>query len=436
MTTLVKHKPLSINPFKLSQPLGGTLVFQGLERSLPVIHGSQGCAAFIKSLMTRHFQEPIAIQTSALQEMNVIFGAETSMVEALDNVISKHNPDILGVLSTGLTEVAGDDLVANVKSYHNKHKLQNKLIVPVSLPDFSGTLESGYSKTVEALLTSLFEQFSHQLPKKRYGNRVNLLPGSHLTPGDVMELKEILYSFGFNVTTIPDLSTSLSGHLRQGFSPLSRGGISLERLKLVAMSSMTIAIGASMEPSAKLIEAFTGIPYQTFPSLTGLQANDEFISFLKSISRRSVPDRIKWQRDNLLDCMLDAHFHFAGRSAVVALEPDHLFSMIEWLKEMGIRLKGAVSSMATPILVQMDEEVAIGDLYDLEEMASEADLWLSNSHGKQGAARIGVPFIPIGFPIFEQLGSALMTSVGYRGTSELLVKVGNRLIEESRETTL
>lgn len=430
MTVNVKNKPLAINPFKLSQPLGGTLAFQGLFRALPIIHGSQGCAALIKSQMTRHYQEPIAVQTSALQEMNVIFGSEKSMTEAIDNCLAKHNPDIIGVFSTGLTEVAGDDLVENVKNYVKNREITDKLIVPVSLPDFQGSLESGYSKTVEAILTSLFEQFANNLPRKRFSNRINLLPGSHLTPGDVMELKEILYSFGFNVISIPDLATSLSGHLNQGYSPLSRGGISLEKLELLAMSSITIAIGSSMEGSAKIIEEHTGIPYQLFPSLTGLKANDEFFSFLQRVSRKPVPTRFRWQRENLLDCMLDAHFYYAGSKAVVALEPDHLYSITKWLKEVGVTICGAVSSIKTAILKNIDEEVLVGDLYDLEKNADTADIWISNSHGKQGANRNGISFLPSGFPIFEQIGSSLMTSVGYRGTTELLIKVANKLIEE------
>ena len=81
----------------------------------------------------------------------------------------------------------------------------------------------------------------------------------------------------------------------------------------------------------------------------------------------------------------------------------------------------------------MEEDVWIGDLGDLEDMAKGVDLWLSNSHGKQGAHRVGATFIPIGFPIFDRLGTPLFTSVGYKGTTELLIQVGNQLIEEKED---
>lgn len=82
MVTYKTEKELTINPLKVSQTLGGVLALQGFYQAIPIVHGSQGCAAFIKALMTQHYQEPIAIQTTALQEMNIIFGAEQSMIQS------------------------------------------------------------------------------------------------------------------------------------------------------------------------------------------------------------------------------------------------------------------------------------------------------------------------------------------------------------------
>ena len=54
-------KPAAIDPLKHSQPLGGALVFLGLANTMPMLHGSQGCTAFAKALLTRHFREPIPL---------------------------------------------------------------------------------------------------------------------------------------------------------------------------------------------------------------------------------------------------------------------------------------------------------------------------------------------------------------------------------------
>ena len=43
---LQPKKALAVNPLKVSQPIGASLVFLGLARSLPLMHGSLGCTAF------------------------------------------------------------------------------------------------------------------------------------------------------------------------------------------------------------------------------------------------------------------------------------------------------------------------------------------------------------------------------------------------------
>ena len=52
-----EHKPLQVNPIKLSQPMGATLAFLGVANCLPLMHGAQG------SLLIRKCFTP-AISTS------------------------------------------------------------------------------------------------------------------------------------------------------------------------------------------------------------------------------------------------------------------------------------------------------------------------------------------------------------------------------------
>ena len=39
-------KACAVNPLKMSQPLGASYAFMGLDRCMPVMHGSQGCTSF------------------------------------------------------------------------------------------------------------------------------------------------------------------------------------------------------------------------------------------------------------------------------------------------------------------------------------------------------------------------------------------------------
>ncbi|WP_040951853.1 nitrogenase iron-molybdenum cofactor biosynthesis protein NifN [Gorillibacterium massiliense] len=445
MAIMQANKAAVINPLKLGQPLGGIIAMQGFYRSLSIVHGGQGCAAFIRQLITGHYREPCAMQTSALQEMNVIFGSGRNLTEALDAVIAKHRPDIVTVLSTALTELAGgDDLKAEIRQYMRQRDVKDTLVVPVSVPDFTGSLESGYARTVEAVIEAVLDKAKRNqtaagaagatggtagiLRPRPVKGRIVLLPGAHLTPGDVTELKDLIASFGLEVIALPDLSTSLSGHLLTGHTPLSRGGQPLDVVEQMLTAEAVIAIGSHMERAACKLQA-VGIPVRVFPRSFGLAATDELIEHLQQLARMTLPSRYIWQRENLVDCMLDAHFTYLGRRAVVALEPDHLLDMAGWLQEMGVKRKGLVSPVPSPALEKLDETVWVGDLDDLERMAGHGDLWISNSHGKQGADRVGAHFVPCGFPVLHRIGAGLTVSVGYRGAIELTMRCGNLLLE-------
>jgi nitrogenase molybdenum-iron protein NifN len=65
-------KPLQVNPFRLTQPMGAALAFLGIDRCMPLMHGGMGCTSFTKVFLTRHFCEPLAIQTTAVTDVTAV----------------------------------------------------------------------------------------------------------------------------------------------------------------------------------------------------------------------------------------------------------------------------------------------------------------------------------------------------------------------------
>ena len=53
-----KREALTIDPAKACQPLGAVLCSLGFEKTLPYVHGSQGCVAYFRTYFNRHFREP------------------------------------------------------------------------------------------------------------------------------------------------------------------------------------------------------------------------------------------------------------------------------------------------------------------------------------------------------------------------------------------
>jgi nitrogenase molybdenum-iron protein NifN len=92
-----------------------------------------------------------------------------------------------------------------------------------------------------------------------------------------------------------------------------------------------------------------------------------------------------------------------------------------------------VSTGKSPVLEQLPSaEVVIGDLEDFEQSAkaTDCDLLMTHSHGRQAAERLGKPLLRVGIPTFDRIGNAHKCYVAYVGTRNLVYEVGNALIEQ------
>jgi nitrogenase molybdenum-iron protein NifN len=415
-------KACSINPLKMSQPLGASYAFLGMNRCMPVMHGSQGCTSFGLVLLVRHFREAIPLQTTAMTEVTSILGGFQNVEKAIINIHGRARPDLIAICSTGLTETKGDDVDAYLKIIRQGHpELAGTELVYASTPDYIGAFQDGWASAVLAMIRAL----AVPAPIKT-ATQVNLLPGCHLTPADIEEVREIIESFGLSAIVLPDVSGSLDGHIPDDFSPTTIGGTTLAEVKMLGASVATITIGEQMRACAVELEKRTGVPYEMFDRLTGLEANDRFLAYLSRLSDVAVPAKYRRQRSQLQDAMLDGHFFFGGKKIAIGAEPDLLYALGMWLLEMGCEIDVAVSTTQSPLLERLPiAEVLIGDLEDLEKGAAACDLIVTHSHGRQAAERLNIPLYRAGLPQFDRLGAGHKLSVGYRGTRGLIFDIGN-----------
>jgi nitrogenase molybdenum-iron protein NifN len=422
-------KSCSVNPLKMSQPLGAAFAFMGLESCMPVMHGSQGCTSFGIVLLVRHFKEAIPLQTSAMNEATTIMGGFENVEQALLNIRSRAQPALIAICSTGLTETKGDDVDGYIKLARQRHpELADTEIVYVSTPDYVGSFQDGWARAVEQLVSQL-----PQPESPRRADAVNVLPGSHLSPGDIDELRDIIEAFGLHASFVPDISGSLDGHIPEQWLGTTIGGTPLADLRTLGGAVHTLAIGEQMHPAALALQARCGVPFTVFDRLTGLAATDAFVRRLAEISGREVPARLRRQRSQLVDAMLDGHFHFGNVKVALAAEPDLLFAAGMLLSEMGAELSVCVTTTRSPLLERLPAaEVVIGDLEDFERSAAAAgcDLLMTHSHGRQAAERLGKPLFRIGIPMFDRIGNAHINHVGYRGTRQFIYEVGNLLMSQ------
>jgi|GEM_PF-476414 len=83
---------------------------RGIRNCLPHSHGSQGCCAYHRSTLTRHYKEPVMAGTSSFTEGASVFGGQANLVQAIDNIFTIYEPDVIAVHTTCLSETIGDDI--------------------------------------------------------------------------------------------------------------------------------------------------------------------------------------------------------------------------------------------------------------------------------------------------------------------------------------
>jgi len=430
---LKRAKPLAVNPLKASQPIGAALAFLGLRRTIPMLHGSQGCTAFGKVFLVRHFREPIPLQTTAMDQVSSIMGADENVIEGLRVLCEKSLPEIIGVPTTGLSETQGCDVRRLVREFRRRHpEFSGTAVVPVNTPDYSGCLESGFALAVEAIIDTLLPAGARPAPAADRRRQVNVLASSMLTPGDIEAIKEWIEAFGLQPVVLPDLGDALDGHLiEQDSTPLTLGGTPKAAIATLGDAAATVVIGRSLHKAADLLRTRSGVADFRFDHLHGLDACDAFILALAKISGQPVPPAIERQRAQLQDAMVDTHFMTGFLRIGIAGDPDLLLALGQFLAGVGSEIVAAVASTRTEVLADLPVAcVRIGDLEDLERaaMARRAQLIVANSHAATIAQRLRLPLLRAGFPQYDWVGGYARTWVGYRGARQALFDIANLVL--------
>jgi nitrogenase molybdenum-cofactor synthesis protein NifE len=423
-------KYATVNPQKNSPALGATLAYLGIDRMLGLLHGAQGCSTFIRLQLSRHFKESIPLNSTSMSEDTAIFGGWENLKKGVKRVIEKFGPEVVGIMTSGLTETMGDDVKSAIVHYRQENPEDAEVpIIHASTPDYCGSLQEGYAAAVEAIVATLPEG------GEKIAGQVTILPGAFLTPADIEEVKEICEAFGLDPLVVPDISCALDGHIDETVSALAIGGIPVERIRLAGRSVATIYLGDSLAKAANTLKEKFAVPAYGFTSITGLAEADNFMATLGAIAGRPVPEKFRRWRSRLMDAMVDSHYQFGLKRIALALEADQLKVMSRFLHGMGCQIQAAVAATRVRGLDGLPtEKVFVGDLEDLEDVGKGADLLVANSNGRQAAAKLGIKaHLRAGMPVFDRLGAHQKVWVGYRGTMNLIFETANIFQENAKE---
>ncbi len=429
------------NACKLCKPLGASLAFRGIESCVPFLHGSQGCATYMRRYIISHFNEPIDIASSSLGEKQAIYGGGANLKLGLKNVTSKYAPKIIGVATTCLTETIGDNVPMILAEYHKEFgTADSPLIVHVSTPSFSGTHMEGFNAAVKAIVEQL-------ATKAEPNETINLLSG-FISTADIRYLREVCDDFGIEATILPDYSDTLDGQALNDYPLIPEGGTPLTAIAQMGGARATIELGATLpaKTGGTVLEQKFGTRLLRTGLPIGIRATDALFELLAELSGQQMPQRHTAARGRLIDSMVDGHKYIFGKRAVVYGEEDLVVGMTSFLAEIGIHTvlcasggkSGKFAAAVATALEGMDCELPVVkedvDFFDIEAMAKElqVDLVIGHSKGYTFARKENLPLIRVGFPIHDRVGGQRILHLGYHGAQTLFDLITNTVIDKKQ----
>ncbi|MBU1054839.1 MAG: nitrogenase molybdenum-iron protein subunit beta [Proteobacteria bacterium] len=440
-----ERKALSVNPAKTCQPIGAMYASLGIHGCLPHSHGSQGCYAYHRSTLTRHYKEPVIAATSAFTEGASVFGGQANLLQSIDNIFTVYNPAVIAVHTTCLSETIGDDLPQIINKARSDGKIpEGKYVIHTNTPSYVGSHVTGFSNMTRAMV-DYFAEYTGSKNKI-----VNIIPG-FVEPSDMEEMKRLAAEMGIKTIMFPDTSKVLNGPMTGKYKMFPEGGVTIEELKMAGSSIGTIALGPHASgAAAKALDVKCKVRCEILDLPIGLHATDTFIDHLRCMANVNVPDSINFERGQMLDIIADMHQYFYGKRVGLVGDPDQIMALAKFLVSIDMHPVYMVTGSPAgkkfekelrEITAEVPGEVKIkvpGDMYLFHQWIKNepVDLLIGNTYVKYIARDEDIPFIRHGFPIMDRIGHSYFPTVGYKGGIRLLEKILNALLDrKDRDAT-
>jgi len=434
-----KHFTATRNACKLCAPLGACLAFRGIEGCLPFLHGSQGCATYIRRYLISHYREPMDIASSSFGEDSVVFGGRRNLFEGLKHVIEGYNPQVIGIATTCLAETIGDDVNMYVKEFisENRNDIALPHILRVSTPSYSGSHADGYQWAVRAIV----EQLAIEGPNEKF---IGVLPGM-VSPADLRHLREILTDFGMEFCLAPDYSDPLDGPVWGDYHRIPAGGTPVREISKLGRAAAVIELASTIsdkQSAASLLdEKFSTAVFRVGLPI-GIRQSDAFFKVLEQITGTATPDKYAAERGRLIDAYVDGHKYTFGKKVVIFGEEDFVVGMTAFAAEIGLKpvlcasggKSGKLRECVRTAAPELDPDTPILEDVDFAEIGEavkilEPDLLIGNSKGFSLSRAAGTPLIRVGFPIHDRISGSRSLHLGYRGAQRLFDTIVDKLME-------
>ncbi len=442
------REALVVNPAKACQPLGAVFAAQGFERTMPFVHGSQGCVAYYRSHLSRHFKEPSSAVSSSMTEDAAVFGGLNNMVDGLANTFSLYGPKMIAVSTTCMAEVIGDDLATFIQTAKTKGSVPEEFDVPhAHTPAFVGSHIDGYDNMIKGILEH-FWKGKTAAPNAK----VNLIPGfDGFSVGNLRELKRLFGLMDVDVTILSDTSdqydTPSDGEYR-----MYDGGTTLEATAEAVNAKATLSLQHYNTRKTLEYVAGFGQSVKSFHYPLGVAATDELLATLSELTGKPVPEEITKERGRLVDAMADSQSWLHGKKYAIYGDPDFVYAMARFVMETGGEPTHCLATNGNKDWeAQMKTLLASSPFGASAQVWAGKDLWhmrsllftepvdflIGNSYGKYLERDTGTPLIRLTFPIFDRHHHHRFPIMGYQGGLRLVTTLLDKVFDTlDRETII
>ncbi len=450
---------LTENPCRMCMPMGAALAMKGIEGAMMILHGSQGCATYIRRHMAGHFHEPVDIASTSLSEEGTVYGGEKNLVAGLENVTKLYAPALIGVATTCLAETIGEDTGRILTAYQSDHP-GTPVLVPIRTPGYGGTQEDGWYAVLLSLVSALAGE--EKGDSQRVGRVLDTEAGDSqqgepsfinvilppLNPGDVRGVKRLLDGMELPYVLLPDLSETLDAGWTKDWSRIPEGGTPVADIRRMHRAQCTIELGSGGRDTltaGKWLELRYGVPLTRLDVPTGVRATDQFLDALSLASGLPVPSFFRKERQRLLDTLVDSHKHLAEAHVCITGGAEFCLSTTRLLAEAGVHISAvatgggaahfeeAVRCILKDCGADADENTLIFRDIDFKSLLDalrirEVNLLVGGSDARFLENKLGIPLIRLGFPVHDRMGAQRMCVVGYEGAGHLLDPVANEML--------
>jgi len=421
----------TVNPCVACAPLGASLVFKGMQGCMSILHGSQGCATYIRRFLISHFREPIDIASSSFTEETVVFGGEINLRNAVHAVYTTYKPHIIGIATTCLAETIGEDIDMLVAKIKSEFADKNVEIIAVHAPSYKDSHVGGYDNAIQAVLKTM--------SRKNKATYCCAVIPCMLSPHDLRTVKELAKLYNVPLILFPDYSETLDAGLWDSYTAIPSGGTKREDIEDLCGAGLIIdwtALGAGKECAAQ-----NNVSYlHTLPPI-GIKPTDLFCEALSMVSGVAMPKILQEERARLLDSYVDGHKYCSGATVAICCDEPLVRALTLFCLEIGMIPKLVATGRAEKDFAEfikgkckdIAEDAVVMPNADFDRIddvlgQSGIDLCIGTSKLQRFSEKRNIPLVRVGFPIHDRFGASRVALIGYRGTQQLFDRIVNELI--------